>query len=539
MSGSSRETLFLGTILTMDESRPRAEAVLVREGRIVAVGDEGDIRSQASADVAVVSLGERVLLPGFIEAHGHPTDTAAVFSELIADIRPVTIATAEGVHEALRAGVAAHPEGAYFNGWDGLLQKGLTDPTLAELDELGGGAPVVILHNSGHVVYFNTAAAKAAGIDKNSPDPVGSHWEKDAAGELTGKGFEVGCVFAIAESVLVAAQKELPQLLHTYLSSLNAVGITTVSDMSWSEAKRPALDAARAAGLTARIRLYEMSAPGAHASVPLDNGDDLVSQVGVKTWADGSPWVGNIQLSFPYLDTPATRSIGIPSGSHGSSNYTREQMDSVVEQYFPQGWQLACHAHGDLAIDMVLDAWEAMLERHPRVDHRLRLEHVGTMSATQFERAKTLGVTVSMLMDHVYYWGEVLVDDLFGAEHGAPWTNARAALDAGLRVSFHNDGTVTPAEPLRNMTVAMTRTTRSGHRYPGVDGVTIEEALRAQTIDAAWQLFSDDIIGSIEAGKYADFVVLSADPHTVEPQDVAGLDVVATYLAGELVHGGL
>jgi len=536
----SSETLFLGTVITVDDTNPRAEALLVRDDRIIAVGDAATVRAAAASDATVVELGERALLPGFVEAHGHPSDSAVILSHIMIDIRPVVVPTADAVMALLHEGVAAHPDGVVLNGWDGLLQRGLTDPTRASLDAIGGATPIVILHNSGHVVYFNSAAATRAGVTRDSPDPVGAHWEKDAAGELTGKGFEVGAVLALVGPALQEAAHELPQLLSDYLRTLNAVGITTVSDMSWDHSKQPAIDAARApggSGLTARLRLYEMSGPGKTASVATDNGDALVRQVGVKTWADGSPWVGNILISFPYLDTEGTRSIGVEPGSHGSANYTRAQLDEVVERYFPDGWQLACHVHGDRAVDLVLDAWEALLERHPRADHRLRMEHVGAMTPAQFERAATLGVTASLLIDHVYYWGDVLVDELFGPEHGGPWANARAALDAGLRISFHNDGTVTPAEPLRNMSVGMTRTSRAGTHLPGAAGVTLEEAIRAETIDSAWQLFSEHEVGSLEVGKFADLVVLSADPATVGPDALPDLEVVATYLGGEKVFG--
>jgi predicted amidohydrolase YtcJ len=536
----ARETLFLGTVITVDPTQPRADALLVRDGRIVAVGAEGQVQPQASPDAEIVKLGDRAVLPGFVEAHGHPTDTAVALSRYTVDIRPVVLATGDEVMDAIRKGVADRPDGAFFTGWDGLLQEGLGEPTIQQLDEIGGTTPIVIMHNSGHVVYFNSAAARASGVDKDTPDPVGSHWVKDADGELTGKGFEVGTLFALLGPTLQKAAAELPRLLATYLTSLNAAGITTVSDMSWDNAKQPALDALRASehGITARIRLYEMSAPGKAASVAPGTGDDLVKQIGIKTWADGSPWVGNILISFPYLDSPGTRTIGVEPGSHGSANYTREQLDEIVEQYFPDGWQLACHVHGDRAIDMVLDCWEALLERHPRADHRLRMEHVGAMTPAQYTRAAALGATASLFVDHVYYWGDVLVDELFGEEHGAPWANARAAVDAGLRISFHNDGSVTPAEPLRNMSVAITRTTRSGRRYGGAEGVSLDEAIRAQTIDAAWQLFSENEVGSLEPGKYADLVVLSRDPYAVDPAELPSLEILATYLAGEKVFAG-
>jgi predicted amidohydrolase YtcJ len=145
-------------------------------------------------------------------------------------------------------------------------------------------------------------------------------------------------------------------------------------------------------------------------------------------------------------------------------------------------------------------------------------------------------VTASFLIDHVYYWGDTLIDDLFGFRHGAAWANARAAIDAGMRISLHNDGTVTPAEPLRNLAVAITRTSRTGRVLNQDEGITLDEALRAQTLDAAWQLQADDIVGSLEVGKYADLVVLSADPYSVAPANLPSLTVDATYLAGEQVY---
>jgi predicted amidohydrolase YtcJ len=158
------------------------------------------------------------------------------------------------------------------------------------------------------------------------------------------------------------------------------------------------------------------------------------------------------------------------------------------------------------------------------------------MTAEQFQRAARLGVTASFLIDHVYYWGDTLVDDLFGVERGAAWANTRAAIDAGMRISLHNDGTVTPAEPLRNLAVAITRTSRTGRVLNPDEAITLDEALRAQTLDAAWQLQADDIVGSLEVGKYADLVVLSADPYSVDPAELPGLSVEATYLAGEQVY---
>lgn len=528
-------TLFVGTILTMDDSHPRAEAALVRDGRIAAVGSETTVRAQAPQSVTVVELGDRVLMPGLIEPHGHPTSSAVLVSEHVVDIRPVVVPRADDVMRLISEAIVARPAGVLANGWDLLLQRGLVEPTCASLDELAGSVPLVILHNSGHTAYFNSAAAALAKIDRDTPDPAGATFVRDPSGELAGVAVEAAAVFAIAGPMLGSAYAALGDLVADELRRANAVGVTTIGDLSWDPRQLPAIDEVRRRrGLTARLRGYEMSRPGGSGSVPRENGDDLVRQVGVKTWADGSPWVGNIATSFPYLDNDTTRSMGLEPGHRGTANFTEDELVDISRVYAAEGWQLACHAHGDLAIDSVLNAWERVIDELDLADHRFRLEHVGAITRTQCERAAALGVTVSVFVDHVYYWGDVLVEELFGAP-GARWADAQAAIDAGIRATFHNDGTVTPLEPFRNMATAMTRRSNTGRLLDGAQGVALADALRAHTVHAAWQLQSEDHIGSVEVGKYADLIVVDRDPYLVAPQDLAKLRVRATYLAGELV----
>jgi predicted amidohydrolase YtcJ len=262
----------------------------------------------------------------------------------------------------------------------------------------------------------------------------------------------------------------------------------------------------------------------------------VLRQAGIKIWVDGSPWIGNIDLSFPYLDTDATRTIGVTPGSCGCANYTREQLSEIVEAYFPRGWQMACHVQGDAGVDTILDVYEEALRKHPRHDHRLRLEHVGAIRNEQLQRAHDLGVTCSIFVDQIHYWGDVIVDGLFGPEHGERWMPCGSAVATGMRISLHNDPPVTPEEPLRNISVAVTRVAPSGRVLGPEERLTVEQAIRAQTIDAAWQLFSDEVTGSLEVGKYADMVVLSADPRTVPPEEIADLEVRTTFLAGRQVY---
>ncbi|WP_137726215.1 amidohydrolase [Prescottella subtropica] len=534
------DLVLFGDILTMNDTVPRATAVAVRDGRIVAVGADADVAPHIGLHTRVHDVGTACVMPGFIEAHGHPLNEAVMLGEPVVDIRPVTIPDAEGVLAAIAQAVAeAGPDGAVLNGWDPLLQKGLDEPDLAWMNAQSPDTPLIILHNSGHAAYFNSRAAAAAGITADTADPEGARFGRDDTGELDGTAYEMGAVVAVAGRLLVSAASRFPELLAAECARMNAVGVTTVSEMAFDPAMRGPLAAAVDAGvLTTRLRLYETSGPARSSDVEPGEGDDLVRQVGIKIWSDGSPWIGNIALSFPYLDTPATRALGMAC-SHGHANYTGEELLDISTPYFEEGWQIACHAHGDEAVTMVLDAWEKMLAAHPRPDHRLRLEHVGAMRPDQFRRAADLGVTVSLFVDHLYYWGDVLVDDLFGGDHGGHWAAAGSALAAGHRISFHNDGPVTPTNPLRNIADAVTRTSRGGKVLAPDERIPVAAALRAQTVDAAWQLFGDDGLGTIETGAHADLVVLSANPLDVDPETIADIGVLATVFAGDVVHGSL
>lgn len=524
-------TIFTGRIRPFSpEIDTEVEAIAVADGRVVGVGLSTDLVAQ-HPDADTVAL-EGWVMPGLIEPHGHPAFSAILLSDLVLDIRPVIVPDAEGVLAALRAAVAAATGPVFANGWDALLQRGLPEPDRAFLDDLAGSVPLTVIQNSGHAVYFNSAAALAAGIDRDTPDPVGASFGRTADGELSGVALETAAVEKVVAPMLATAQQHMPELLIAHLRDLSARGITTVSDLSWNVDLNPLVDALRTQGaLPLRLRWYETSRPGGTAAERHDD-DPMVRQTGVKTWSDGSPWVGNIATSFPYLDTQVTRDLGLEPHHVGHANYTAEQLLSIAEPYASGGWQLACHTHGDLAIDATLDVYERIIVAHDLQDHRFRLEHCGAMTPAQFERAAVLGVTVSLFVDHITYWGEVLVDDLFGPRHGGAWADAGAAFAAGHRATFHNDGWVTPNEPFRNMAVAETRMSRNGYRMPGGSPVTREQALRGHTANAAWQLFSEHEVGALEVGLFADFIVVDRDPVTVTADDLAETVVTATYLAG-------
>jgi predicted amidohydrolase YtcJ len=246
-----------GTVLTVDDRQPTAEALAVADGRIVAVGKREDVDGWIGSGTQTLDIGDGCVMPGLVEAHGHPLMEAIVLSDRMVDIRPVTIPNADDVVAAVRSEIAKRgSDGAYLVGWDALLQSGLPDPTLAWLNEIAPDSPLVIIHNSGHKAFFNSTAAAGAGLTRDTPDPKGSKYGHDANGDLDGTAEESAAVF----SLLVGAIEpgDYPAMLRAELGRLNRAGLTTCSEMAFDPIYRPALEQMHDE-LTVRLRVYEMS----------------------------------------------------------------------------------------------------------------------------------------------------------------------------------------------------------------------------------------------------------------------------------------
>jgi len=247
--------------------------------------------------------------------------------------------------------------------------------------------------------------------------------------------------------------------------------------------------------------------------------------------------VGTIAASFPYLDSPVVQHAQIPLGPGGEAmmNYTRAELDQVLATHAAQGWQFAFHVNGDVGLDIVLDAYEHALVTNNLMglDHRWRVEHVGAARGDQFERAAALGVTISMLPAQFIYWGDLLDGQMFPPEIGSQWMRAGDAFRSGALVTFHNDGFVSPPIPLLNIQAMTTRRSASGQVHGPKQQVSLHDAFRAHTINAARQLFRDQDLGSIKVGKLADLVQLSADPYAVDSDKLTEqVNVQATWVNG-------
>ena len=526
-SSGPADLIVRGGVVTMDPARPSAEALAVRDGRILALGSVDDMAPHAGADTEVLDLGDDVAYPGFVEPHMHLW-TTALFDAFF-DCSPLTHRSHEDVFATLRAAAATTSDGGWVRGqlWDPSLFPGAPPLDRDLLDELVPDHPAFVMNASMHFAYLNSRALAAVGLDDDSPDPEGGFYGR-RAGRLDGVLGEFGAI-----SPAVA---RLPRLSHDeFLATLAriggvaaAAGVTRIHEAAtgtlFGAAELDLLhELATADRLPVRVgvAVLDSARPRFDGCQPGD-GDDRVRVTSWKLIADGSNQGRSGRLRDPYIGTD----------ERGVANHSTADLRDRMARAAAEGWQLMVHANGDAALDQVLDAYEAIA---PDPARRHRIEHSSLAGDDHFARMAALGVSPSFLMNHVYYWGHAFRDDILGPERAATLDAAASARRHGLRISLHSDYRVSPISPLRSVQTAVTRQLRAGGTLNPDEAISVEEALRAVTIDAAWQTHSDDRCGSLEVGKDADLVVLSADPRQVAPTTIADIEVRATYIAGRLV----
>jgi predicted amidohydrolase YtcJ len=524
-----------GAILTMDPAQPHAEAVAIAQGRILAVGSRAAMEGLVGAHTTFDDLDDQVLLPGFVEAHSHPFVSGMAWGEPVLDIRAIHVPTYQAALEKIRrrASKASPGEIIWCVGLDPQLHEGMHEPTREELDAVAPNHAVVVQTANFHALYFNSTALEAMGIDAAYEPPMGGKAVRGSDGRPW-KLSETAMWQMCTRFWALCGDARTLRNFDEWVSKFVRAGYTTTSEIQIEPGiARVMQGAIRAQPRRLRIVGYEAVHLGGETSVPVGFGDDDFRVVGTKLHADGSVLLGNVWTSVPYLNNDMTlKGMGLPRDSTGHANLTPEKLHELVDRYVRQGWQMSIHAHGDRTIDMVLDAYERVLQDVPRVAGPLRIEHCGLMREDQIDRAVRLGVACSYFLPYIYYWGEALRDHLLGPEVAARFVPSGSATRKGMRVSYHCDSPMTWPDALACMHVAVTRRTRKGAKIGPEQCVPVEAALKALTIDAAYQLRMDDRIGSIEPGKWADFVVLGRNPLTCDPERLLEIPIVKTIIGG-------
>ena len=533
-AGAPADLLFSGgPVLTMDLHRPRAEAVAVRDGRIVAVGSKTELAGLADRHTERVDLDGRTLLPGLIDPHMH---SALVQLADWTDVSPMTTPSADQVFAALREAAPTPTGWVLAQQFDPSITAGHPKLDRDILDRLVADRPLLVLESNGHIAYVNSRALLEAGVDRDSADPPAGRFNRDEHGELTGRLEESSAVAPFTKGFPIVAGEPFVSKIRGLLAHAAGKGVTLLHDCGIGSVAGPAdLDDLRAAiDADSPVRYRGMLVSSAYdrwseLGLQPGFGNDLLRVDGIKAWSDGSNQAGTGYQREPYLGTD----------SRGSLNFTPDELTETIRRAHRDGWQVGVHANGDAAIDVTIAAFEHVLREHPRADHRHRIEHASVLHPEHIDAMVALGLSPSFLIGHIHWWGKAFRDRLLGPERSACYDPCASALRAGLRISLHSDWNVTPLEPLRYVQDAVTRIMSEGGEVLNPDErIPVEAALRAVTLDAAWQCRSEQETGSIEVGKYADLVLLDDDPTAVEPTAIADIGVSQTWLGGQVRFAG-
>lgn len=530
-SSDKVDLLVMGSIATGNPEQPTAEAMAVRDGRVVAIGSRAELDGMAADETQVVDGGDGVVIPGLIEPHMHLWSTGLFvgWADCSHDANP----TFDDVVATMKAAVSKAKPGEWVCGqlFDPSRYPGEPDLTADILDQFSPDVPVAVANASMHFLYVNSAAFKAAGITAETPDPPSGRFYR-VDGKLTGVVGEANGILAVARAMPQKSPEDFASALREIMNTAAERGVTSMREASTGNLMGTnefgflhQLNAG--ATLPTRITTAQSSlipnATWAAAGITPGFGDDMVRAVAWKIIGDGSNQGRSAYLREAYLGHV---------GEFGAMNFSLDEFKGYIREGHEAGWQIMVHANGDAAIDLILTAYEGVLAGAAPHDLRHRIEHCSISHPEHYRRMAASGISPSFLIAHVYWWGRVLRDNILGPERAAGLHPVKTALSAGLRPSLHSDYNVSPIHPLRSASIAVLRTMQDGGEVLGPNlRVTPKQALRAVTVDAAWQVHQDDC-GSLEVGKRADYAIASANPWANEPEAWPDITFSETRLGG-------
>lgn len=538
------ETLYhSGRILTMVDQDDAPEAVLVREGRIAAVGPLHQVRAAASVQTETVDLEGRTLMPSFIDSHGHLLQHGVLASL-------VDLEHARSIAEIIsafrdRLALRDHDDRSPLIGakYDPQLLAEGRHPTRADLDAVTTQLPVFALHRSLHVAVGNSFLVDGAGLSAQTPDPEGGRFGRFPDGTPDGYVEEHPAMAAFMPmlspggggGLLPTGLTDPVQAAELAAADYLRHGITTAQEGAADPATITGLiEASRAGALGLDVVVYPVVQSGTSAvdEHPEFTGDYVgrLRLGGYKMILDGSPQARSAWMSESYAPIPGDEAPGCAYPIH-----TPEEVEAFTRAVAQQGRQLIVHCNGDAAAQLWVDTAERVGAELPALlESRPVMIHAQTVRDDQLERMARLGMIASIFSVHSWFWGDVHLRN-FGPVRGRRISPARSALDRGVRVTLHQDTPVTPPDMLLSIWAAVNRISRTGRPVGLEERISTWEALRAVTCEAAYQYGEEDSKGQLREGMRADLVILSADPLATAPQDLREIEVLATIKDGEVV----
>lgn len=534
-----------GIVLPVDAPFSQHSALAIQGGRVLAVGSDDEVMGAVGGAARVIDLDGRTVLPGFIEPHMHFALMAGLGH--LRDIGPFQQQTFDDALDAISeiredAAQTGPDEWVMGRQFDPILLEPPRDLTTLDLDPIVPDRPAFFLNASGHIAYVNSRTLELGGLDRNATDPDGGEYGRYEDGELNGVLYGQSAWLPILlsnESVVNRMETGFAEAGIEVGEQAAPLGITTLCDMATGGLSGAGeLDLYRSmyaeGRMKARIRAYVYQPTGPsfdEAGTRPGDGDALVRVAGFKIVSDGSNQGFTGRQREPYVG----------SESRGLFYVEPEELRSMVLERGGQGWPLAIHANGDAAIDSVLDAMDAAAAAGVDVRSlRCRIEHCSILHDDQIARMQEHGMVPSFLINHVYYWGHVMRDQVFGPEKVRLLDRCASVERAGLNWVMHSDAPVSPLGPLHMIRVAVARDL---WKEPDTilapnERVSVESAIRSMTGNAAWASHDEEELGSLEPGKLADFVILEDDPRAVEPTAIGDIVVSETWMDGNPVFQG-
>ena len=525
-------------IITMNQSRPEATHVAIRDGRILGTGSLAEMDAFGAFSLNR-DFADKVLMPGFVEGHAHAME-GGIWSQAYVGYMDRYdpdgnlwrgSETMDAVVTTLQRLEAAMDDDSPLFSWGfDPIYFGGARMSVRELDQVSTTRPVLVLHSNGHLLNVNSKVLELAGIgdDTNVYGVL-----KDESGKPTGELMEMAAkymAYKVTGNPFFGSIR--PEALEGYAKSARNCGTTTATDL-FATFDEDSLAAFRQVTSREDYALRLMPAmntldkPAAEGIADMkramqDNNDRLHHRL-CKVMTDGSIQGFTGRLKWPGYHN------GAPNGLW---NMPPEQLAELVMEYHKAGLHLHIHTNGDEASEVMINAVEAAQLAHYRPDHRHTLQHCQMADASQFRRMAKLGLCANLFANHIYYWGDQHAAITMGPDRASRMDACATALRHGVPLAIHSDAPVTPLAPLFTAWCAVNRLTVSGAVLGAEECIDVPTALQAITLGAAYTLHMDHLIGSIEAGKYADFAVLEEDPLGVDPAALKDVPVWGTIVGG-------
>ncbi|MEG0170389.1 MAG: amidohydrolase [Acinetobacter sp.] len=545
---TTTEKLFYGgSILTMEGMQPKyAEALLVRDGKILFVGSKQQAERLADTQVQYINLNNKTLLPSFIDAHSHVNMVG--FHQMVANLYPMpdgSVSDINSLVNVMNTWKTQNPTviktmGGWIlgNGYDDAQLSEQRHPTATDLDRVSKDQPVMILHQSGHLASVNHKALELLNFNQNTPNPEGGVIRREANSNIPNGVLEESALFTAIGSIF----KDVPpqvmfQIAQKGIDAYVKNGFTTVQE---GRADQGTTEMWHALAKQNQLPIDVVSYPDITTSQEymLKQGssrqyDHHFRIGGVKISLDGSPQGKTAWLTQPYLVPPEGK-------DKSYKGYAAIKDDQQVNQYinlaFKQGWQVLAHANGDAAIDQFIGAVKDATAKQGKADRRSVLIHSQTIRDDQLDQLKALDIIPSFFSLHTFYWGDWHRQQTLGEVRAARISPTATALKKQLIFTEHHDAPVVPPNSLMMLDATVNRVTRSNDVLGADERISPYMALKSMTDWAAYQYFEDQHKGTLTQGKLADLVILDQNPLTIPSREIKNIQVLATYKEGNLIY---